>query len=232
MGGPSWPRRCPLRPVQMPRFSRPIRSRTTTVEPGFRWIKNPAAIAPVWLEKPERIAALAMLTVLGLLVYSVIQRQVRQRCLHEELGRTIVIPRTQRQLIGKVIALLIDQADLLDEEEERLLPVLRQHLGEAEQLAMARRLLFDPESEDEQWMLDWVAPHLTEAERHAMADLVARFEPDASSLLEASGDDSGVPDAAQTAATDEDLVLLAAKTADGSPIDVMYLLHKALNIEA
>jgi transposase len=32
----------------------------TTVEPGFRWIKNPAAIAPVWLEKPERIAALAM----------------------------------------------------------------------------------------------------------------------------------------------------------------------------
>jgi transposase len=48
-----------------------------TVESGFRWIKNPAAIAPVWLEKPERIAALAMLTVLGLLVYSVIQRQVR-----------------------------------------------------------------------------------------------------------------------------------------------------------
>jgi len=49
----------------------------TTVEPGFRWIKNPAAIAPVWLEKPERIAALAILTVVGLLVYSIIQRQVR-----------------------------------------------------------------------------------------------------------------------------------------------------------
>ena len=49
----------------------------TTVEPGFRWIKNPAAITPVWLEKPERIATLAMLTVLGLLVYALIQRQVR-----------------------------------------------------------------------------------------------------------------------------------------------------------
>ena len=49
----------------------------TTVEPGFRWIKNPAAIAPVWLEKPERMAALAMLTVVGLLVSTVIQRQVR-----------------------------------------------------------------------------------------------------------------------------------------------------------
>jgi transposase len=47
------------------------------VESGFRWIKNPAAISPVWLEKPERIAALAMLTVLGLLVSSIIQRQVR-----------------------------------------------------------------------------------------------------------------------------------------------------------
>ena len=50
---------------------------TTTVEPGFRWLKHPAAIAPVWLEKPERIAALAMLTVIGLLVYRIIQRQVR-----------------------------------------------------------------------------------------------------------------------------------------------------------
>jgi transposase len=49
----------------------------TSVEPGFRWMKNPAAISPVWLEKPERIAALAMLTVVGLLVYAVIQRQVR-----------------------------------------------------------------------------------------------------------------------------------------------------------
>ena len=49
----------------------------TSVESGFRWIKNPAAISPVWLEKPERIAALAMLTVLGLLVYTIIQRQVR-----------------------------------------------------------------------------------------------------------------------------------------------------------
>jgi hypothetical protein len=38
----------------------------TTVEPGFRWIKNPAAISSVWLEKPERIAALAMRTVRGL----------------------------------------------------------------------------------------------------------------------------------------------------------------------
>jgi hypothetical protein len=49
----------------------------TTVEPGFRWSKHPAALAPVGLEKPERMAAVAMLTVVGLLVSSLIQRQVR-----------------------------------------------------------------------------------------------------------------------------------------------------------
>ena len=49
-----------------------------TVAPGVRWIKNPAASSPVWLEKPARMAALAMLTVVGLLVYAVIQRQVRR----------------------------------------------------------------------------------------------------------------------------------------------------------
>jgi hypothetical protein len=155
-----------------------------------------------------------------------------QRCLHEELGHTIVIPRTRRQLVGNVIALLLAQADLLDEEEERLVPVIHQRIGEAEQLDMARHLLFDSESEDDHWMLDWVAQHITEAERHTLANLVARFEPVPSSFLDASGNDSGGHDATQAAATDEDLVLLAAKTADGYPIDVMYLLHKALNIEA
>ena len=56
---------------------RAYQDQNTTVEPGFRWIKNPAVITPVWLEKPERMAALAMLTVIGWLVYSLIQRHVR-----------------------------------------------------------------------------------------------------------------------------------------------------------
>jgi hypothetical protein len=38
----------------------------TTEEPGFRWLKNPAMISPGWLEKPERIATLALPTFLGL----------------------------------------------------------------------------------------------------------------------------------------------------------------------
>ena len=49
----------------------------TTGAPGFRWSKTPAAISPVWLEQPARIAAWAMLTVVGWRVYRVIPRQVR-----------------------------------------------------------------------------------------------------------------------------------------------------------
>jgi hypothetical protein len=57
---------------------RTYQEQNSPVEPGLRWIKNPAAITPMWLEKPERLAALAMLTVIGLLVYGLIQRQVRR----------------------------------------------------------------------------------------------------------------------------------------------------------
>jgi hypothetical protein len=50
----------------------------STVEAGMRGSKNPAASTPMWLEKPERIAAWARLTVIGLLVYGLLQRQVRR----------------------------------------------------------------------------------------------------------------------------------------------------------
>ena len=56
---------------------RAYQEQNSTGDPGLRWIKNPAAIPPVWLEKPARIAALALLTVVGLLGYGRMQRQVR-----------------------------------------------------------------------------------------------------------------------------------------------------------
>jgi hypothetical protein len=49
----------------------------TPVAPGCRWIKTPTAISPEGLEQPERMAALALLTALGWLVSSFIQRQAR-----------------------------------------------------------------------------------------------------------------------------------------------------------
>jgi hypothetical protein len=70
----------PLRPEACTDAELPqaYQEQQSTVEPGFRWLKNPAAISPVWLEKPARMAALAMLTVMGWLVYAVIQRHVRR----------------------------------------------------------------------------------------------------------------------------------------------------------
>jgi hypothetical protein len=49
----------------------------STVAPGLRGSKHPAALRPGCLEKPARLAAWAMLTVVGLLVDAVSQRQVR-----------------------------------------------------------------------------------------------------------------------------------------------------------
>lgn len=46
---------------------------------GFRWLKNVAAVAPVFLETPRRIAALALVFVLGLMVRNYIQFTLRRR---------------------------------------------------------------------------------------------------------------------------------------------------------
>lgn len=152
-----------------------------------------------------------------------------QTCLHQELGRTVVIPRTQRQLFGKVIALLIAQADLLEEEEEVVLPMLRQ-LGQEQQLEMARRLLVDPESEDEGWMLHWVAQHLNDTERQTLADLVARFASPPQTL---PGPAFNLADTGSAPATSEpeSAVAVDRLPVDHS-VDVMYLIHKALSANA
>jgi transposase len=46
-------------------------------ELSFKWAKNPAAIAPIFLETPTRIAALGCLYLIALLVSTLVERQVR-----------------------------------------------------------------------------------------------------------------------------------------------------------
>ena len=94
-----------------------------------------------------------------------------QTYLHEDLGRMIVIPRTQRQLRSKVIALGIVQDDLLEEEEECILPVIRQHISAAQQAELIRRLLVDEEAEEQGDLLDWVAQDVTTTEQQLLAAL-------------------------------------------------------------
>jgi hypothetical protein len=107
-------------------------AQTTTVEPGFRWIKHPAAIAPVWLEKPERIAALAMRTVVGLLVYSIIQRQVRLHMrMHDQQipGNTglTAIP-TAAVVLSLFVQVALVQFQIGDQEGEQVYGVQPHHL--------------------------------------------------------------------------------------------------------
>jgi len=46
---------------------------------GFRWLKGPAAVAPMFLKKPERIAALGLIFVLALMVRNYIQWRLRSQ---------------------------------------------------------------------------------------------------------------------------------------------------------
>jgi hypothetical protein len=47
-------------------------------ELSFKWAKPPASIAPIFLETPARIAALGCVYLLALLVYTLVERQVRK----------------------------------------------------------------------------------------------------------------------------------------------------------
>jgi len=145
-----------------------------------------------------------------------------QSYLHEDLGRMIVIPRTQRQLRSKVIALGIVQDDLFEAEEERVLPVVRQHISAARQLELTRRLLVDAEAEEPGTMQDWVAQDCSATEQQWLADLCAG---QASRLL-------GASQGSWSASSQVPKPMAEEVTTLSSPIDVMYPIHKALRTEA
>ena len=59
-----------------------------------------------------------------------------------------VTARTRRHALGKVVVLRVAQDDHLEEEEERVLPVIRQQISETQQFDMAQRLLLDREAQN------------------------------------------------------------------------------------
>ena len=48
------------------------------VEAGFRWIKGPGQVSPIFLQTPARIAALSFLFTVTLLLYRLLQREIRR----------------------------------------------------------------------------------------------------------------------------------------------------------
>ncbi len=98
-----------------------------------------------------------------------------QVCLTEEIGRTMLIARTQRHLFGTVVLARIAQDDHLEEEEAFVLPVIRRQLSVAQQREIIGHLLIDQAAEAPRWPLDWLTDYLTSGERWLVADLAADF---------------------------------------------------------
>jgi hemerythrin-like domain-containing protein len=101
-----------------------------------------------------------------------------QRCLTEEIGRTMLIARTQRHLFGAVVLARIAQDDHLEEEEAFILPVIRRQLSVAQQGEIIGHLLIDQEAEDPHWHVDWLHDALPPRERRLLAELAAHLRKD------------------------------------------------------
>lgn len=99
-----------------------------------------------------------------------------QTYLHEEIGKTIVIARTQRNLRAKVVLLRIAQDDMLEEEETDLLPMLRQQLSDAQQLRLMQHLCNGEAATDQDDMFAWMAQALTATEQASLAALAGRLQ--------------------------------------------------------
>jgi len=58
--------------------------RQHTVENKFKFIKNPVLIGPIYLQKKERLEALTYVVIIALLIYSILERRVRQALKKED----------------------------------------------------------------------------------------------------------------------------------------------------
>src|SRR5207253_6310920 len=86
-----------------------------------------------------------------------------------------VTARTRRRLFGHVVALQIAQDDHLEEEEELVLPMIRERLSAAQQGEIMHRLLRDPQAADPTWVVTWLRHELTETECHLLGTVTARW---------------------------------------------------------
>ncbi len=53
------------------------------MESNFKWTKNPAAVAPIFLNTPDRILALGFVYLVALMVYTLMERQIRNKLKEE-----------------------------------------------------------------------------------------------------------------------------------------------------
>ena len=96
--------------------------------------------------------------------------------LRAAMGENKVVARTRRHLYRRLMALRVLEFDHFENEEAFVVSLVRDRIGEDQQLEMARHLLIDEGAEDPRWVIDWVARELEPEERKLLTDLEARFD--------------------------------------------------------
>jgi len=114
------------------------KSQTTTVERGFRFLKDPLFFASaMYLEKPSRIMALLMVMTLSLLIYAAAEHQLRERLEAEEetvpdqQGKPTVKPTLRRvfQVFEGIDLLEIRTGEVIQRQVLNLMEIQRKILG-------------------------------------------------------------------------------------------------------
>ena len=95
--------------------------------------------------------------------------------LQEALGESRVLARTRRHLYQKVMALRVTEFDHFENEESFVLPLVRDQMAPAQELELARRLLFDDDAEDPRWIIDFLYGVLEGGDQELLRQLEASF---------------------------------------------------------
>ena len=98
-----------------------------------------------------------------------------EEVLKKEMGREKVVARTRRHLYQRVMELRVLEFDHFENEEAFVLPLVRDRIGEQQQLELIRYLLIENQAENPRWIIDWVGSELTPKERALLDALEARF---------------------------------------------------------
>ena len=98
-----------------------------------------------------------------------------EKVLIDAMGERKVIGRTRRHLYMRVMSLRVLEFDHFENEEEFVLPLVRDRFSTDQQLDLASRLLMGDEADDPRWIIDWVAREIDDEERKLLADLESKF---------------------------------------------------------
>ena len=94
-----------------------------------------------------------------------------EELLKAEVGEDAISLRTRRHIYSRVVALRVCEFDHFDNEETFLFPVIRKLMNKQQQLSVAKRLLFDEDSDDQRWIIDWIYDALGSADQKLLKGL-------------------------------------------------------------